>query len=140
MTLGNMRSLGVRSLAVSYDLCRHAARLDVDSCPDDVLVLAFGPLMVCTVCGIVGADAHALPGDRQQVVFEIPSHEAAGSVIGDALLVAPTRRAGARRAAGNAAGLMTDLQGATNDRESFSSHLGRSGPDRLEKSCLTALF
>jgi hypothetical protein len=30
MTLANMRSLGVRSLAVSCILCHHAARLDVD--------------------------------------------------------------------------------------------------------------
>jgi hypothetical protein len=57
MTLGNMRSHGVRSLAVSCDLCRHAARLDVDSYSDEVLVLAFGARMVCTCCGIIGADA-----------------------------------------------------------------------------------
>jgi hypothetical protein len=35
MTLGNMRSLGVRSLAVSCMLCHHAVRLDVDGHADD---------------------------------------------------------------------------------------------------------
>jgi hypothetical protein len=64
MTLGNMRSLGVRSLAVSCELCRHAARLDVDSYSDEVLVLAFGPRMVCTCCGIIGGDAR--PNWREQ--------------------------------------------------------------------------
>jgi hypothetical protein len=43
MTLGNMRKLGVRSLA--------------DGWPDDVAVPTFGPRMVCTRCGIMGADA-----------------------------------------------------------------------------------
>jgi hypothetical protein len=35
MTLGNMRSLGVRSLSVSCMLCHHAVRLDVDGYADD---------------------------------------------------------------------------------------------------------
>jgi hypothetical protein len=34
MTLANVRSLGVRSLAVSCMLCHHAARLDVDGYAD----------------------------------------------------------------------------------------------------------
>jgi hypothetical protein len=57
MTLANMRSLGVRSLAVTCDLCHHAARLDVDGYADDVTVPSFGPRMMCTGCGIIGADA-----------------------------------------------------------------------------------
>jgi hypothetical protein len=57
MTLANMRSLGVRSLAVTCELCHHAVRLDVDSYVDDVPVPSFGPRMVCTRCGIIGADA-----------------------------------------------------------------------------------
>jgi hypothetical protein len=52
MTLGNMRSLGVRSLAVSCILCHHAARLDVDGYTDDATVPSFGPRMVCTSCAI----------------------------------------------------------------------------------------
>jgi hypothetical protein len=31
MTLGNMRSLGVRSLAVTFELCHHAARLEMST-------------------------------------------------------------------------------------------------------------
>jgi hypothetical protein len=53
MTLGNMRSLGVRSLAVSCSLCHHAAVVDVEASPDDVPVPSFGRRMVCTRCGII---------------------------------------------------------------------------------------
>jgi hypothetical protein len=59
MTLGDMRALGVRGLAV-YCLnpcCLHRARLDVDGYDDDVPVPAFSPRMVCTGCGLIGADA-----------------------------------------------------------------------------------
>ena len=44
-------------LDVSCWICHHAAVLDVDSYADDVPVPWFGPRMVCTRCGIVGADA-----------------------------------------------------------------------------------
>jgi hypothetical protein len=57
MTLGNMRELGVRSLDVSCWNCHHQAVLLADCWPDDVVVPTFGPRMVCTGCGIVGADA-----------------------------------------------------------------------------------
>jgi hypothetical protein len=57
MTLGNMPSLGVRSLDVSCVVCRHEAILPVDRWPDSVLVRAFRPRMVCTRCEIIGADA-----------------------------------------------------------------------------------
>ena len=57
MTLGNMRELGVRSLAVTCDLCHHRAVLPAESWGDAVLVRDFRPRMVCTRCGIVGADA-----------------------------------------------------------------------------------
>ncbi len=57
MTLGNMRSLGVRSLAISCALCHHEATLPVDQYGDKLPVPIFGPRMVCTRCGIVGADA-----------------------------------------------------------------------------------
>jgi hypothetical protein len=64
MTLGNMRSLGVRSLAVTCELRRHTAVMGADGWPDHVPVPAFGPRMVCTCCGIVGADAR--PNWREQ--------------------------------------------------------------------------
>jgi hypothetical protein len=57
MTLGNIRANGVRSLAVSSWLCHHRTILSADPWPDHVPVPAFGPRMVCTRCGIVGADA-----------------------------------------------------------------------------------
>jgi hypothetical protein len=57
MTLGNMRQNGVRSLAVACSLCRHEAVIRTEPWPDSVPVSTFGPRMVCTGCGIVGADA-----------------------------------------------------------------------------------
>jgi hypothetical protein len=62
--LGNMRRKGVRSLAVSCAICHHQAVLDVEAWPDDVPVPAFGQRMVCTRCGIIGADAR--PNWREQ--------------------------------------------------------------------------
>ena len=56
MTLGNMRQNGVRSLTVSCLVCHHEAVLDVAAWPDNVPVLAFRRRMVCTKCGIIGAD------------------------------------------------------------------------------------
>ena len=59
MTLGNMRENGVRSLAITCGAlhCHHQAVLDVNGFGDDVAVPSFGPRMVCTVCGAIGADA-----------------------------------------------------------------------------------
>ena len=57
MTLGNMRELDVRSLDVCCWNCHHQAVLSAERWPDDVAVPTFGPRMVCTGCGIVGADA-----------------------------------------------------------------------------------
>jgi hypothetical protein len=48
MTLANMRRLGVRSLAVTCELCHHAAVLSAEPWPDHVPVPTFGPRMVCT--------------------------------------------------------------------------------------------
>jgi hypothetical protein len=57
VTLGNMRENGVRSLDVSCWQCHHRAILSADRWPDHVPVPTFGPRMVCTRCGIIGADA-----------------------------------------------------------------------------------
>jgi hypothetical protein len=59
MTLGNMRENGVRSLAITCGAlwCHHQAVLDVSGYADDVTVPAFGPRMVCTASGAIGADA-----------------------------------------------------------------------------------
>jgi hypothetical protein len=59
MTLGNRRANGVRSLDVSCSLCHHRAILSADPWPDHVPVPMFGRRMVCTRCGIIGADARS---------------------------------------------------------------------------------
>jgi hypothetical protein len=56
MTLGNMRANGVWSLDVSCWQCHHRAIMSADLWSDDVPVPTFGPRMVCTACGIIGAD------------------------------------------------------------------------------------
>jgi hypothetical protein len=59
MTLGNMRKLGVRGLAV-YCInpnCQHQTVISADDYADDVAVPWFGQQMVCTTCGMIGADA-----------------------------------------------------------------------------------
>jgi len=59
MTLGNMPANGVRTLAVRCDnwRCHHQAVLGVSGYGDAIPVPAFGPRMVCTACGAIGADA-----------------------------------------------------------------------------------
>ena len=54
-----MRAQGVRSLSVTCELCHRGAVLSVDAWRDDVPVPWFGPRMVCTGCGIVGAETRA---------------------------------------------------------------------------------
>jgi len=66
MTLGNMSANGVRSLMVSCPACHRETALDVEAYPDDVPVPAFGPCMVCTSCGMIGADARPNWNDRRQ--------------------------------------------------------------------------
>ena len=58
MTLGNMRANGVRSLAIRCRAlwCNHEAILDAGTYPDEVPVPSFSPMMVCTICGAIGAD------------------------------------------------------------------------------------
>jgi hypothetical protein len=68
MTLGNMRANGIHSLAVG-SACATTRRSSVQRrWPDNVPVPAFGPRMVCTKCGIVGADAR--PNWREQPARE----------------------------------------------------------------------
>jgi hypothetical protein len=56
MDLANMRQNGVRSLAVACFGCRHEVIVDADMYPSEFLVKNFGRRMVCTKCGMVGAD------------------------------------------------------------------------------------
>jgi hypothetical protein len=66
MTLGNMRANGVRSLAVYCLQCHHRAVLAVDAWSDSVPVPSFGPRMVCTQCGMIGADARPNWAERSE--------------------------------------------------------------------------
>jgi hypothetical protein len=56
MTLQNMRENGVRSLAVQCHQCLHEVIMNVDHLPGGLTVPSFGPKMVCTKCGTIGAD------------------------------------------------------------------------------------
>jgi hypothetical protein len=56
MTLANMRANGVRSLSVTCELCHHEALMNVDAFEASTPVPVFRSRMVCTGCGIVGAD------------------------------------------------------------------------------------
>ena len=57
MTLANMRANGVRSLLVYCTACPRTVVFNVDVYPGTLPVPAFGPRMVCTGCGMIGADA-----------------------------------------------------------------------------------
>jgi hypothetical protein len=52
-----MRAQGVRSLSVSCWNCHHDAVLSADPWLDEVSVPSFGPRMMYTRCGTIGADA-----------------------------------------------------------------------------------
>jgi hypothetical protein len=66
MTLANMRENGVRSLSVTCEVCHHEALMNVDTFDHATPVPAFGPRMVCTSCGIVGADVRPNWQERSQ--------------------------------------------------------------------------
>jgi hypothetical protein len=73
MTLGNMRSRGVRSLFATCLACGSKTAVNVDAWPDDVPVSSFGRHGRCTRCGNLGASAipnwiergNSLPGTRR---------------------------------------------------------------------------
>jgi len=56
MTLASMRANGVRSLWAVCAVCHHEAVLNVDTYNEAVTIPSFGPEMVCTCGGIIGAD------------------------------------------------------------------------------------
>ena len=59
MTLGNMRLLGVRGLAVSClnQDCRHQTVISVDDYADEIEVPSFAVRMACSKCGGKRVDA-----------------------------------------------------------------------------------
>ena len=67
MTLSNMRAQGVRSLWAVCELCHHEAVIS-RRYGDAASVPAFGPRMVCTACGIIGA--HARPNWQERPASE----------------------------------------------------------------------
>jgi hypothetical protein len=67
MTLGNMRANGVRSLMVYCSACPRIVVFNVDAYSESVPVPAFRPCMVCTGCGMVGADARPNWQERRTV-------------------------------------------------------------------------
>jgi hypothetical protein len=58
MTLGNMRQNGVRRLLVYCNglRCWHSATVDADFLASDVVLKSLEPRMVCSRCGLIGAD------------------------------------------------------------------------------------
>jgi hypothetical protein len=56
MTLGNVRSLGPRSLDVQCKACDYHTTVNVDNWRDTESVPAFGPRMRCRQCGHLGAN------------------------------------------------------------------------------------
>jgi hypothetical protein len=60
-------AFGVRSLAIYCECCHHEAVLEVEAWPDHVPVPAFRRRMVCTRCGIIGADVRPKTIDLKRV-------------------------------------------------------------------------
>jgi hypothetical protein len=58
VTLGHIRGHGCRDLLVYCEsvFCNHSATLNADWLPDDTVRLTLDPRMVCTKCGLIGAD------------------------------------------------------------------------------------
>jgi hypothetical protein len=58
MTLANMRQNGVRRLRVYCNglRCWRSAMVDADFLADDVVLKSLEPWMVCSQCGLIGAD------------------------------------------------------------------------------------
>jgi hypothetical protein len=58
VTMGHIRSHGCRDLLVYCvsPWCNHDAKLTLDWLPDDAALLDLDPRLVCTRCGLIGAD------------------------------------------------------------------------------------
>jgi hypothetical protein len=58
VTLGHIRGHGCRDLLVYCvsGRCHHGATINADWLPDETPVRALGRRMVCTRCGMIGAD------------------------------------------------------------------------------------
>ncbi|HEU4358878.1 MAG TPA: hypothetical protein VFR54_10510 [Xanthobacteraceae bacterium] len=58
VTLGQIRGHGCRNLLVYCESpwCNHSAVMNADALPDEMPLRALCPRMVCTACGLIGAD------------------------------------------------------------------------------------
>jgi hypothetical protein len=58
VTLGHIRGHGCRNLVVyCHSLwCNHSAVINADWLPDETPVRSLSPRMVCTACGLIGAE------------------------------------------------------------------------------------
>jgi hypothetical protein len=58
VTLGHLRSHHCHDLRIYCTSlwCNHSAKLNADWLPDDTVLLDLDPRMVCTACGLIGAD------------------------------------------------------------------------------------
>jgi hypothetical protein len=58
VTMGHIRGHGCPALLVYCvsPWCNHSARLNLDWLPDDTVLLDLDHRMVCTACGLIGAD------------------------------------------------------------------------------------
>ena len=58
VTLGHIRGHGCRDLLVYCEStwCNHSATLNADSLPDQMVIRSLCRRMVCTACGLIGAD------------------------------------------------------------------------------------
>ena len=66
MDLANRRANGVRSLDIQCNQCRHDVIFNVDHLPGDLPIPSFGPRMVRTKCGTIGADVRPNWKERQR--------------------------------------------------------------------------
>ena len=57
-TLGHIRGHGCGDSLIYCDSihCSHSATMNADRMPNETVIRALGPKMVCTKCGHVGAD------------------------------------------------------------------------------------
>ena len=58
VTLGQIRGQGCRNLLVYCESlwCNHSAVMNADALPEEMPVRSLCPRMVCTACGLIGAD------------------------------------------------------------------------------------
>jgi hypothetical protein len=56
ITLGSMRSQGVRGLLVRCSSCAHSVAISADQWPDDLRLSNLEPHFFCQACGQRGAD------------------------------------------------------------------------------------